>query len=982
MLMRQLKTIISKKYVLGVCLLLVMPILQKLDAEVLAIPQFIEESLTAEVLPFYKKRADGADGRALKLTYNGKEQLQKAKVLLMTAKGDEAVSWSGCDEQSMTLLLPAHVGVEQNDTICVRLQFGMNKSVERVVPISQLRKWTVYIYPHSHVDIGYTNTQENVAIIHKRNLDTAIMLHEQTKNYPEGARFVWNTEVTWPIERYLSTESKEKQSRLIQALKDGAIGVEAGLVHTNTTAAGEEELYELFRYSKKIEALTNKPIQTMVQIDIPGMSWGIVPVASQMGIKYIMSMNNGSDRVGKSMELSFKPFWWLGQDGKSKVLFLQPGAYTPGAHAKGGKFWPKMAGQTDPDKLLTIVKTDNPRTDFIDAYLWPKLDELGKADYYPYDIFPMTWCMADNTPIDVDLPEAVKSWNEEYTYPKLQICTATDIMKAFEDNYGDKIPVRSGDFTEYWTDGLGSEAKHTGRNREVKEELIQTETLWSMLYPGKPAPREQLEDAWHNVLLGTEHTWAFMDPNRQPLQDQILGVKLGYFKTADSISCVVRENLKPDVQRKDLIAIFNTHSWAQSGLIRLSVLQSLDFDCVMDEQGNIIPSQRLSNGELVFYMSDVPALGMTRVKLGKGKKQLQKKGFAKDNILDNGVVRVELDPYTGDLISLRYNDQEYIDSKSVYSGNSFRYLRGADSPGKATKASNIKIGVKENGPVLSSLLITSDADGCDVLERIVTVLTGQPDVLISNNIQKQPVLDKEGIHFGFAFKIESPVIKADMPWSVVELEKDQFPEGNRNWIAFQRWLNISDKDKSITWCAPNAATFEVGDITANILGGATNSPQWIQKLSPSATIISWALNNHWHTNFPLKQEGKIRFDYKLRPHAHAFCPVKSNQFGVGQIQPLVAFNIDDTFRFNQNLQMQSDPSVMISIVKTINDGKSTIVRIRSVSDKQQLVSLNWIKDKPKRLRVCSLYEEGDGGNLLDQEIIVPSMGFVTLRADW
>ncbi len=31
----------------------------------------------------------------------------------------------------------------------------------------------------------------------------------------------------------------------------------------------------------------------------------------------------------------------------------------------------------------------------------------------------MTWCMADNTPVDADLPDAVKSWNEEYAYPHL-----------------------------------------------------------------------------------------------------------------------------------------------------------------------------------------------------------------------------------------------------------------------------------------------------------------------------------------------------------------------------------------------------------------------------------------------------------------------------------------------------------------------------------------------------------------------------------
>lgn len=60
------------------------------------------------------------------------------------------------------------------------------------------------------------------------------------------------------------------------------------------------------------------------------------------------------------------------------------------------------------------------------------LPKLEKDSNYPYDIFPMTWCMADNTPIDADLPDAVKSWNEEYAYPHIKICTATEIMQTFE----------------------------------------------------------------------------------------------------------------------------------------------------------------------------------------------------------------------------------------------------------------------------------------------------------------------------------------------------------------------------------------------------------------------------------------------------------------------------------------------------------------------------------------------------------------------
>ena len=121
------------------------------------------------------------------------------------------------------------------------------------------------------------------------------------------------------------------------------------------------------------------------------------------------------------------------------------------------------------------------------------MPELEKSDYYPYDIFAMSWAMADNTPIDADLPDAVKSWNEDYAFPHLVIASATEIMSTFEKKYGDQLPVLTGDFTEYWTDGLGTAAKQTGMNRSSKERLIQAETLWTMLHPDEVLPAQTLK---------------------------------------------------------------------------------------------------------------------------------------------------------------------------------------------------------------------------------------------------------------------------------------------------------------------------------------------------------------------------------------------------------------------------------------------------------------------------------------------------------
>lgn len=941
-----------------------------------------EESLSYTVYPHYKYRPDGEPGRHLVLKYNGAKDISKAKLEIIADKTVEKIELSNHSRDSISVILPAGVGVEKDQRIDVWLTIGKER-VGKTIAIPALRQWTVYIYPHSHVDIGYTNTQANVEIIHKRNLDNAIRLARETKDYPDGARFVWNPEVTWPIERYLATESEPKKAALLEAIKSGAIAVDAGYVSTNTSASNEEELFELFAYSKQIEKQTGVKAKTMVQVDIPGVSWGVVSTAAQMGIPYCLALFNGYDRTGFSLEFSFKPFWWMGPDGKSKVLFLQPGSYNPGALIKGKYFWPLLAGQTDPSKLLPIVKTDNPRENFIDSYLATKLPELEKSDYYPYDIFPMTWCMADNTPIDADLPEAVKSWNEEFAFPKLKICSATEMMSAFEQKYGDQLPVLKGDFTEYWTDGLGTNARQTGIHREVKERLIQSETLWSMLHHGEAAPRAEITETWRNIILGTEHTWAYMVPDKQPISDDILKVKFGFFETADSMSRVLLDKALPKSKElSNTIAIFNTVSWNRGGVVLLPADQSAGYISVWDENKKEMPSQRLSTGELAVQVDDIPALGARTYTLSNQKSRLKAKSFVNSNSIDNGVVSVKVDPLSGDVVSMKLRGQEYVDQKALCAVNSYRYLRGNDSPGKASKATNVKISIKENGPLVGTLLIESDAEGCNKLIREVSLTAGATNVDFNNIVDKIATTAKEGIHFGFAFDIENPVTQVDVPWGVMELEKDQLKPGNRNWIAQQRWVDISNDKRGVTWSALNACSFEHADMTANIIGGATESTEWIRKLEPSATIYSWALNNHWHTNFSLSQKGLITFKYRVLLHDNGFNASQANEFGLSQIQPLLSSKVDNGFSYQPNLTLRGDQSVTTSILKSVDNGKSTIIRLRSVSDKDQSVALEWQTKAPRRLTICDFNEEPGKNEVTDGCVNIPANGLITLRAEW
>jgi alpha-mannosidase len=429
-----------------------------------------------------------------------------------------------------------------------------------------------------------------------------------------------------------------------------------------------------------------------------------------------------------------------------------------------------------------------------------------------------------------------------------------------------------------------------------------------------------------------------------------------------------------------VVGVFNSLSWRRGGLVYLTNAQSKDFNSVIDDKGDIVPSQRLSTGELVFMANDVPALGSGKYELRK-KKNRAGRSMISGNAMDNGIIKVIIDTKTGDISSITDGNHEYVDADANSSMNSYRYLRGDDNPEKASGTDNVKITIKENGPLVASLLIESAAEGTSHLSREVSLIAGSNHIEIINIIDKLAIKEKEGVHFGYGFNISNPVTRADIPWGIMEIEKDQLPEGNRNWIGFQRWIDISNDERGVTFCSLDVPVFESGNMTANVLGMATDSPQWIRRLDPSATIYSWALNNHWFTNFPLSQEGIIQFRYRILPHDSKYDPAFSNRFGLEQAQPLITTTVNSTFEAKPPLSVKGSNNVYITVLKTGDTGEDITFRLRSVSVKDESVTLEWPGREPSEVKIDD-YTGNNSRNILKDEVIVPAMGFVTLKAIW
>lgn len=945
------------------------------------------DSFVCEARPVFKYRADGGAGREVVIT-PAAALLGGVTVLVEVGSIKEKSSFEALDGgySTLSVLLPEDVALKSDANVSITIKNG-GKTLRKELLVPAMRHWNVYLYNHSHVDIGYTNTHKNVELLHKNNILEGVKLSRATSGYSNGSTYVWNPEVTWPLERLWEGDPLQRDG-LVSAIKDGSLAIDANYVNINSSACSDEELFHLFNFSRKMQSLTGKKMDVFQQFDIPGMSWGLLPVMSQLGIKYIMSWPNASDRVGfVHKKIGRQPFWWVSPNGESKVLFFQPGSYAnSGSMTKGAETGRPWFGERNAAKVPLVIQTGSANVDFTS-----QLEQMEK-ERYGYDFLVLSWTLWDNCPLDADIPAAVKAWNDTYAYPHITIAGGHQIMSMIEAKYGAQLPTVRGEFTESWTDGLGTAARLTALNRNAKERLTQAETVWSMLRGGGEAvSRQEFDEAWRYVMLGSEHTWCFENPSEPYFQDAIWKVKQSYFREASDRSVQMLDDALAPATERSLggmgpsegpanggVAVFNTHSWAHGGLVTLDKTESRLGDRVVDEKGVEVAAQRLSTGQLVFMADSVPALGSRHYRVVKGKSSVVGSCKVDGMVLQNKYLRLEVNPKTGNITQLvQLSSGKNFADVSVNGGlNAFRWLpANVDAPKADTV---VGIEVIESGPLVVAIRVTSKAEGCREVVRTVRLADGMAYAEIENVVDKLPLTAKDGIHFGFGFNVPKSTTRFDIPWGVVDVERDMWEQANRNWITMQRWADVSNNTEGVTWCSLDAPLFEYGKMSANIAMGWGGKGPWLESLQNSSTLYSWVMNNHWHTNFPTTQDGPVTFRYRMLPH-RGYDVVKSNRFGLEQSQPLlhVATNVNPNLR---PLFTIDNAMVCVTILKPTADG-GVIVRLRSLSDKTEEVRFDFGAKTPKEFSLCELAEEPSVA-ISNGVVSVAPKGLTTLKLNY
>ena len=529
-------------------------------------------------------------------------------------------------------------------------------------------------------------------------------------------------------------------------------------------------------------------------------------------------------------------------------------------------------------------------------------------------------------------------------------------------------------------------------NRQTSDRLAQAETLFALRNP-KAYPAAAFEDAWISTLLYSEHTWgawcSVSDPERKETLEQ-WEIKKSYAEQADKQSqALLAQALKTDgasTGAGSAVDVFNTLSWPRTELVRLSRALSAAGDRVLDAAGQPVPSQRLNSGDLVFLANAVPPLAAARFTVTAGAAHAVGRATAVGNILDNGVVRVRVDEKTGGIAELTARDLtgNFADTSGGEALNDYLYLPGDDLK-NLKRNGPVTIRGGEQGPLVASLIIECDAPGCRKLTRELRLVAGQDYVECINTVDKERLQaksykrpeGKESVNFAFPFAVPGGEVWLDLPLGLMRPEADQMPSACKNWFTVGRYADVSAADCGVTLVTLDAPLLQVGGLTATLLESQTNPDVWLKEVKPTQRLYSWAMNNHWGTNYRAYQEGPTVFRFILRPHGRRD-PASATRFATGFSQPLIPAPASGEQFAGKPLLTVEPPEVIVQSLKPSDDGKALIVRLFNPSAAAQTASVKW-GTAPPRISLSNTSEQP--GAAVNGALTLPSQGLVTLRAE-
>jgi hypothetical protein len=812
-----------------------------------------------------------------------------------------------------------------------QLHWNLNgRERHKLESINPAKKWELFLVPHIHLDIGYTDYQSKVAAIHSRVIDEALAL---TASRPE---FRFSLDGDWPLAQFLKNRTPVEQQTAIAAIQKEQLFVPAQYANLLTGFPSAETLIRSLYPSANFSRTFKTPFNYANITDVPSFSWSYASILASAGIHELVS---GSNQYRSPVLLQghlneSSPMWWEGPDGQKVLLWYS-------RHYQQMQF------------LFGLPPMPSAGRDTLPLFL-----QQCQSPSYRANAAILYGTQAENTDLFPQQAELVEQWNNIYAYPHLQYSGFDAALQNIAQQFGDAIPVMRGDGGPYWEDGVASDALYAAMERENEARGPSAEklsTLASFVDPRLAVDKTDLDEMWTDMLLMDEHTWTSGNSVDDPASNQAvqqLEVKDQYAVKAQQLDRFLLQNSMADIANSistgsNSLVVFNTLNWQRSGLVSVD-LDNWRAQIVDKVTGQIVPVEVVGSGKdfrhVRFIATDIPALGYKVYELRETEKAPDPALAEQKTVLESHYYRVTLDPQTGAVRSI-YDKQlqhELVDQQSPHRFGQYLYVTGGDkTPNSILQYSRVypkpdlEIHPAHEGRLVSTThtpwgwvaRLESTDTNTPVVATEILIFDEEKKIEFVEDVNKTSVTSREAAYFAFPFAMDRPKFQYEIQNGTVNPARDLYPGAGHEWFSAQHWVSVEQDGVSGTVMPLDASLVTLGDI---------NRGSWPAEFGQrQGTIFSYAMNNYWNTNYRGAQGGSFRFRYVITS-AGTTSPTELSRKGWEEMTPLESDLITTQDKAQDAPQPLSgaqqsflridDPALLLETWKAAEDGNGSILR--------------------------------------------------------
>ncbi len=781
-------------------------------------------------------------------------------------------------------------------------------------PLPLPKQRQIKMLGHAHLDLAWLWTVSETWEVAQRTFESVLKLQQEfselTFCHSTPALYAWVEQHRPDLFTAIKQQIAAGRWEVV-----GGMWVEPELNLINGESIVRQVLYGQRYVQEKFGELT----RVAWVPDSFGFCWQLPQIMKQGGIEYFVTQKLHWNDTTK---FPYGAFWWQSPDGTQIFSLMSP---------------PNTTGvmDTNPLTIAAYAVDWETQTHLKDAFWLPGVGDHGGGPTR-------------------DMLQVAKRWQRSPFFPQLEFTTAlsylslisrqelvgnTEIDKKQTTDNGQptsEIPIWNDElYLEFHRGCYTTHADQKRWNRRCEGLLYQAELFASLatITTGCSYPKLQLELAWkkvlfnqfHDILPGTSIPEVFVEANQAWQNVEQVGLEI----VEASLKAIASQITLPSPPQPDAqpVIVFNPLNWQRSELIAVSLPQSSEaaWD-VYDLSGEKLPSQRRDVSTLLFLAKDVPSIGYRVFWLCRGDDQPHKDAglcaptLQENWVLENEVLRVVVDPDTGDLSSVF----DKVHQREVLSGSG-NQLQAFEDSGQYWDAWNIdpnyaqrplpptllkSIEWIERGIVRSRLCVVRQL-GQSQFHQEYVLEAESPILKIVTTVdwQERHVLVKAA----FPLNLEADYATYEIPCGAIQRPtRPKTPAEQAKWeVPALRWADLSEGDYGVSLLNDCKYGYDAQPSVLRLT--LLRSPNWPDpEADRGIHHFTYALYPHsgsWHS------AGTVRRAYELNLPLQVLNNPSVGRYGSTLLQPI-----------GQLLNLQAENLILMALKPSEDDANQWILR--------------------------------------------------------